>query len=132
MPRTGVQLGDCPALPPISVEDATMAYSDELDLQKLRIHGGYALHNEHITTLCGALEAFRASARLMQRMPSEGVIILRDFVKEQADLLKGPERDLRLAFAKYLNHLAAQARTREARERHLLPPATAPDDYGLD
>jgi hypothetical protein len=89
-----------------------------MDDLKIRLHGNFALQHGEISTLCGSIEAFRASISLVERLSVEGMEVLRDYVREGSrQQPRGPDRDIRLAFADYIDHVI---RDTKERERHLL------------
>jgi hypothetical protein len=80
---------------------------------KIRLHGNFALNHGEISTLCGAIEAFKASIRLSETLSIESLEVLRDHVRERAKLVRGPNRDIKLAYATYIDYLIREAKERE-------------------
>ena len=80
---------------------------------KIRLHGNFALQNGEISTLCGTIEAFRASIRLAETLSIEGLEVLRDYVKERGMAMSGPDKDLRISFAAYIDHMIRDAKRRD-------------------
>jgi hypothetical protein len=81
-----------------------------MDDLKIRLHGNFALNHEEISTLCGSIEAFRASMQLVEKLSIEGMEVLRDYVRERGKERLGADRDIRLAFATYIDHLIRTAK----------------------
>jgi hypothetical protein len=85
---------------------------------QIRLHGNFALNHGEISTLCGSIEAFRASMRLLEKLSVEALEVLRDYVRDRANKMRGVDRDIRLAYAAYIEQIIREAKQDERHIQH--------------